>query len=304
VTGDPFNRVALWDMDSYSLIQDLYWMTSGVTALAISADGHTIAGGGPDSVIRLWDISILTAEVSERNVSEEHPPSRTGCVCSTVDICCDGCSWIGDVNFCDEFTPSGLDTQRWCQSSPAGVTVDENGLLLESQCDASCTCGACSCGGEDMCSCPDSCVGAEVSSCTEARFGVLKIELAATMGCVDTSFGFEKWIEVGGYSRHFGIVVTHGTLGILNHGVCSDVPQETEAYIPLADPEKLCQGAATFELEWTAGKVTLRIDGTLEAEYAPGAGQPPIPTVPLPVRFNASNDRPDSLQVTKVEWNP
>ncbi|WP_432812294.1 WD40 repeat domain-containing protein [Pantanalinema sp. GBBB05] len=54
------DRIQLWDLQTGKLLRSLYGHQGWITALAISADGRTLASASLDATIRLWDVATGT----------------------------------------------------------------------------------------------------------------------------------------------------------------------------------------------------------------------------------------------------
>jgi hypothetical protein len=118
----------------------------------------------------------------------------------------------------------------------------------------------------------------------------LELKTPSLNWAVDTSIGFETWTP-----SHCGIVVTAGTLGIINHQLAGGIPDQ-EAYIAIPNWSSLKSGDNVYQIKWTSGKVELYINGTFSCSYTGNK----VPTVKCNIRMNASNDYYDNLQVDYV----
>lgn len=60
LASNVHDRIQLWNLQTGELIRSLYGHKGWITALAISADGRTLASASLDATIRLWDVSTGT----------------------------------------------------------------------------------------------------------------------------------------------------------------------------------------------------------------------------------------------------
>lgn len=71
VAGDSAHTVTVWDIASGTQLNRIYGHTQTVMSVAVSPDFKTIASGGADSAIRLWDASSYARLRTLDGVAEE-----------------------------------------------------------------------------------------------------------------------------------------------------------------------------------------------------------------------------------------
>jgi hypothetical protein len=132
--------------------------------------------------------------------------------------------------------------------------------------------------------------GEEVQSVERFKFKSLEFKATSETWPVDTSLGFEFWDG----PVHRAIVVTNGTLGIIDQGKTG--AKETEWYSDIPDWDSTKGKATDFTIQWTQKKVELLVNGKAAVTY----DGPLIPDQPLRVRISASNDHKDVVKVDYV----
>jgi WD40 repeat protein len=56
VSGSSDKTVAVWDLESGTLIHQLLGHQSGVTSVAVSPDGRHVVSGSYDKTVEVWDL--------------------------------------------------------------------------------------------------------------------------------------------------------------------------------------------------------------------------------------------------------
>jgi len=118
----------------------------------------------------------------------------------------------------------------------------------------------------------------------------LEVKLRSNNWAIDTSFGLETWIKY-----HYGLVVTRGNLGIINHSISGQISDQ-EHYEPIIGWNSLKNNENVLKLKWYPEKVELYVNGLLNCQYI----GPKVPDVPLKIRLNASNDFKDCLFIDYI----
>ena len=72
--GSDDGTVRLWDANTGTLINTLTEHTDGVSSVAFSPDGNTIATGSDDDTVRLWDANTGTL------IKHTHGTTPTGSI--------------------------------------------------------------------------------------------------------------------------------------------------------------------------------------------------------------------------------